>query len=150
MSKHSTIVGWSHIPFGKREEPDVESLMGRVSLSSNDGVTHAGQADIPDGHCPGQVKFHCTASDGQLSGTTITSGEVINLCTEPRAELTLSCNDIRYNPTAPGDFYAPHDICADSRGDVYVTEVTWSAGASRGLVTPDCHSLQKFTLGSDK
>lgn len=51
------------------------------------------------------------------------------------------------NPTAPGDFFAPHGICADSRGDVYVTEVTWSAGGSRGLVPPDCHALQKFTAG---
>ncbi len=49
------------------------------------------------------------------------------------------------NPTAPGDFFAPHDICADSRGDIYVSEVTWSAGGNRGLVSPDCHSLQKFT-----
>jgi DNA-binding beta-propeller fold protein YncE len=54
------------------------------------------------------------------------------------------------NPTAPGDFYAPHDICVDSRGDVYVAEVTWSAGGSRGLVPPDCHALQKFTWGGMK
>lgn len=49
------------------------------------------------------------------------------------------------NPTAAGDFFAPHDICVDSRGSVYVSEVTWSAGGSRGLVPPDCHALQKFT-----
>ena len=48
------------------------------------------------------------------------------------------------NPTAPGDFFAPHDICLDSRGDVYVAEVVMSAGGNRGLVSPDCHSLQKF------
>ena len=50
------------------------------------------------------------------------------------------------NPTAPGDFFAPHDIRVDSRGDVYVSEVIWSAGANRGHVSPDCHSLQKFVL----
>lgn len=49
------------------------------------------------------------------------------------------------NPTAPGDFFAPHDICIDSRGDVYVAEVVMSAGGNRGLVAPDCHSLQKFS-----
>ena len=49
------------------------------------------------------------------------------------------------NPTAPGDFFAPHDIAVDSRGDIYVAEVTMSAGGNRGLVSPDCHSLQKFT-----
>lgn len=48
------------------------------------------------------------------------------------------------NPTAPGDFFAPHDICIDSRGDLYVAEVVMSAGGNRGLVAPDCHSLQKF------
>jgi acetyl-CoA C-acetyltransferase len=31
MSK-AQIIGWSHIPFGKRDEPDVESLMRQVSL----------------------------------------------------------------------------------------------------------------------
>ena len=50
--------------------------------------------------------------------------------------------------TAPGDFFAPHDICVDSHGAVYVAEVTWSAGGNRGAVPPDCHALQKFTLGT--
>lgn len=48
------------------------------------------------------------------------------------------------NPTAPGDFFAPHDICIDLHGDVYVAEVVMSAGGNRGLVSPQCHSLQKF------
>lgn len=48
------------------------------------------------------------------------------------------------NPTAPGDFFAPHDVCIDSRGTVYVAEVVFSAGAKRGLVSPDCHAIQQF------
>ena len=48
------------------------------------------------------------------------------------------------NPCAPGDFFAPHDIWVDSRCDIYVSEVVWSAGANRGLVPADCHALQKF------
>lgn len=48
------------------------------------------------------------------------------------------------NPTAHGDFFAPHDVCIDSHGDVYVAEVVMSAGGNRGLVPPDCHSLQKL------
>lgn len=48
------------------------------------------------------------------------------------------------NPCSPGDFFAPHDIWVDSRGDIYVGEVTMSAGGYRGMVPPDCHSLQKF------
>jgi DNA-binding beta-propeller fold protein YncE len=48
------------------------------------------------------------------------------------------------NPTAPGDFVAPHDIWVDGRGDIYVGEVVLSAGVKRGLVPPTCHALQKF------
>jgi DNA-binding beta-propeller fold protein YncE len=48
------------------------------------------------------------------------------------------------NPCAAGDFFAPHGICADSRGDIYVAEVVLSAGGNRGLVSPTCHTLQKF------
>lgn len=49
------------------------------------------------------------------------------------------------NPCAAGDFFAPHDVCVDSRGDVYVAEVTMSGGGNQGLVPASCHALQKFT-----
>jgi DNA-binding beta-propeller fold protein YncE len=52
------------------------------------------------------------------------------------------------DPCAPGNFFAPHDICIDSRGDLYIGEVVWSAGGNRGMVPPSCHALQKFV--SDK
>jgi len=45
---------------------------------------------------------------------------------------------------AAGNFIAPHDICVDSRGDLYVAEVTHTFAASLGLVPPDSHSFQKF------
>jgi DNA-binding beta-propeller fold protein YncE len=48
------------------------------------------------------------------------------------------------NPCAPGDFFAPHGICVDSRGDIYVGEVIMSGGGNVGLVSQDCHVLQKF------
>lgn len=48
------------------------------------------------------------------------------------------------NPCAPGDFFAPHDLCLDGHGDLYVGEVTWSAGGNRGVVPADCHPIQKF------
>jgi DNA-binding beta-propeller fold protein YncE len=48
------------------------------------------------------------------------------------------------NPCAPGDFFAPHGIWVDSRGDILVGEVVLSADGDSGLVSPDCHSLQKF------
>jgi DNA-binding beta-propeller fold protein YncE len=45
---------------------------------------------------------------------------------------------------APGNFVAPHTICLDSRGDLYVGEVTWTFGVSRGGVREDAHTFQKF------
>lgn len=54
------------------------------------------------------------------------------------------------DPCAAGDFFAPHDVWVDARGDVYVSEVNMSAGGNRGLVSPDCHCLQKFIRINDK
>jgi len=45
---------------------------------------------------------------------------------------------------APGYFVAPHTLCVDSRGDMYVGEVTWTFGVSRGGVREDAHTFQKF------
>ena len=45
---------------------------------------------------------------------------------------------------APGFFFAPHAVCTDSRGDLYVGEVIRSAGQNGKLVSVDCHTLQKF------
>lgn len=50
------------------------------------------------------------------------------------------------HPTAPGDFCAPHGIWVDSRGDLYVSEVSYAGGVSQGLVPGTCHSLQKFVV----
>ena len=48
------------------------------------------------------------------------------------------------DPMQAGDFYTPHDIWVDSQGSIYVAEVTMSGGGKRGLISPDCVSLQKF------
>jgi DNA-binding beta-propeller fold protein YncE len=48
------------------------------------------------------------------------------------------------DPCAPGDFFAPHGIGVESRGDIYVGEVVQSGGGNRGMVPPTCHTLQKF------
>lgn len=45
---------------------------------------------------------------------------------------------------APGNFVAPHTLCVDSRGDLYVGEVTWTFGVSAGDIREDAHSFQKF------
>ena len=49
-----------------------------------------------------------------------------------------------HDPCAPGSFFAPHGVCLDSRGDLYVGEVTWTAGGRVGAVPEDCHTLQKL------
>lgn len=48
------------------------------------------------------------------------------------------------SPCALGDFFAPHGICVDSQGAIYVGEVIMSAGGYQGKVPATCHSLQKF------
>ena len=53
------------------------------------------------------------------------------------------------DPCAPGDFFAPHDIWLNAHGDIFVSEVVLSGGGNRGLVSPTCHSLQKFTRLAD-
>jgi outer membrane protein assembly factor BamB len=47
---------------------------------------------------------------------------------------------------APGSFCAAHGIAVDADGDIYVAEVTWTIGASTGLVPADCHTFQKLAL----
>jgi DNA-binding beta-propeller fold protein YncE len=48
---------------------------------------------------------------------------------------------------APGNFVAPHTLCVDSRGDLYVGEVTWTFAVSRGVAREGAHTFQKFTRG---
>ncbi len=48
------------------------------------------------------------------------------------------------HPTEAGDFYAPHDIWLDSRGDFYFSEVVRSAARHVRPATGDYHTLQKF------
>jgi hypothetical protein len=45
----------------------------------------------------------------------------------------------------PGQFVAAHDLAVDSRGDLYVAEVSYTFVGSRGLAPDDCHDFQKFT-----
>ncbi len=48
------------------------------------------------------------------------------------------------DPVQPGNFFAPHGIWSDSKGDLYVAEVIVSVAHNRGLVPLDCATLQKF------
>jgi DNA-binding beta-propeller fold protein YncE len=48
------------------------------------------------------------------------------------------------DPCEPGSFASPHGLCVDSRGNLYVGEVTHTALSRGGRWHPGCHSLQKF------
>ena len=50
--------------------------------------------------------------------------------------------------SAPGNLAAAHGIAVDSKGDVYVSEVTWTFAVSRGHAPASCHTFQKFALQS--
>jgi len=47
-------------------------------------------------------------------------------------------------PNTPGNFTAPHGIAVDSRGDVYVAEVTWTIGVNPGVVDATAPTIQKL------
>jgi hypothetical protein len=44
----------------------------------------------------------------------------------------------------PGRFIAPHGVCIDSRGDIYVGEVSWTHTGSRLKPPREIRSLQKL------
>ncbi len=48
------------------------------------------------------------------------------------------------DPCAPASFASPHGLCVDSRGNLYVGEVTHTALSRGGRWHPACHTLQKF------
>jgi DNA-binding beta-propeller fold protein YncE len=48
------------------------------------------------------------------------------------------------NRCDPGMLCAPHSLALDSEGSLYVGEVTYTFGVSRGDTPADCHTFQKF------
>ncbi len=44
----------------------------------------------------------------------------------------------------PGEFVAPHSCAVDSRGNLYVAEVSWTAQGSKENPPREIRSLQKF------
>jgi len=50
----------------------------------------------------------------------------------------------RFAGEKPGEFVAPHGCATDSRGDLYVAEVSWTAAGSKETPPREIRSLQKF------
>jgi DNA-binding beta-propeller fold protein YncE len=53
----------------------------------------------------------------------------------------------RFAGEKPGQFVAPHGVAVDSRGDVYVAEVSYTAKGRHETPPREIRSLQKFVLG---
>jgi DNA-binding beta-propeller fold protein YncE len=53
----------------------------------------------------------------------------------------------RFAGEKPGEFVAPHGCAVDSRGDLYVAEVSWTAQGSHENPPREIRSLQKFERG---
>ncbi len=64
----------------------------------------------------------------------------------PYGEVIERWGDSSEHRAEPGYFIAPHGIALDSRGDLYVAEVTYSFAIRPGRVARSCgrHQLQKF------
>jgi hypothetical protein len=54
----------------------------------------------------------------------------------------------RFAGERPGQFIAPHGVTIDSRGDLYVAEVSYTAKGSRETPPREIRSLQKFALAT--
>lgn len=51
------------------------------------------------------------------------------------------------NPARPGGLVAPHDCAVDSKGNIYVGEVTETFAVKPGVVPAGTHCFQKFAAG---
>ena len=52
----------------------------------------------------------------------------------------------RFPGEQPGQFIAPHGVTVDSRGDLYVAEVSYTAKGRHETPPREIRSLQKFAL----
>jgi len=118
--------------------PDGEFLGERTGIARPCQVAFDAQGDL----YVAELGYRAGMWPGTTAPTADATGGRVSIW-NPQGQLVARWGG-GLNPTAPGDFFAPHDIRVDSHGDVYVSEVVLSAGGNRGLVSPDCHSLQKF------
>ena len=88
---------------------------------------------------PGQGSFiHGYADHDQPGRVTVYRAD---------GKILARWGDDAHNRSAPGNFIAPHGIALDSRGNLYVSEVSGTFGARTGRLSWDeCrnHQIQKF------
>src|SRR5262245_47128791 len=85
---------------------------------------------------------------GELGTALAVNAEVPNIgnrvsILSVKGDLVARVGD-RFGGEAPGQFIAPHGCAVDSRGDLYVAEVSWTAMGSTLNPPREIRSLQKF------
>lgn len=103
----AAIVGWAHTPFGKLEEPDVETLMARVSQAALD---HAGipAADV-DGIFVGVMNNGFSKQGFEAAQVALAVPELAHV---PAMRLENAC------ATGSAALYAALDFVESGRGDI--------------------------------
>lgn len=100
MNRQACIVGWSHVPFGKRDEPDVERLIAAVVPTA---IRHAGVAASElDAVFVGVMNqgFSRQGFEGALAGTAVPELESVpfmrveNACATGSAAITAAADFI--------------------------------------------------------
>ncbi|MFM9893623.1 acetyl-CoA acetyltransferase [Achromobacter xylosoxidans] len=107
MSKRAVIVGWSHIPFGKLDDPDTESLMARVSGAA---LEHAGiSPEAVDGIYAGVMNSGFQKQDFQAALVALADPALAYV---PATRLENAC------ATGSAALYAAMDFIEAGRGRV--------------------------------
>ncbi len=79
----------------------------------------------------------------QINATVANLGNRVSILSI-KGELLGRIGD-RFSGEGPGQFVAPHGVTTDSRGDLYVAEVSFTIKGSRENPPREIRSLQKFT-----
>ena len=125
MGKGAAIVGWAHTPFGRLEEPDVESLIGRVAA---DALDHAGVA--PSDVDAITVGVYNNGFSRQAFEGSLVALNVPELAYVPSTHLENAC------ATGSAALYAALDFIESGRGRIALVvgaeKMTATASAELG------------------
>jgi sugar lactone lactonase YvrE len=88
---------------------------------------------------PGQISFRCGPKDNDQPGRVSVY--------RPDGKVLARWGDDSANRSAPGNFIAPHGVAIDSRGNLYVSEVSGTFGGRTKRMPMEettNHQIQKF------